>query len=608
MYICKVKKLSKEINGEVLFENVDLEIKQGEHIALFGRNGVGKTTLLKVLAGILPFDSGEIYREVPISSWGWLEQSPVVSETITAKNFVLSEFEEWFSVKSDLEELETKLQHSQDEHIFAQYQSSFEMFLELGGYDRELEADVLLSRLNIDSTIWDVPFHLLSGGQKTKMQLAKILLKAPKFIIMDEPTNHLDQETIDWLENWMNQYTGAILYVSHDRYFLDQTAHAIVDLGQSGSTLYTGGYSNYREQKEIERKTEEKNYQKYKNKKKELQESIRRYQQWFHKAHQAAGQDDFLRSKAKKNISRYKAKESELERLESQGIRKPKDEKKLNITLDSSGFSGKSLLQFHNVTFQYGKKIICKDFNFNLNRQDRVAVIGPNGSGKSTLLRLLMQQLQPNEGSVTINPQTKVGYFDQELDVLNDEETILENLLRLPNMTQTEARTILGSFMFRRDTVHKKVSNLSMGEKCRVALIKLYFSKANLLVLDELTNFLDIETGEHIESVIQSYPGAMMIVTHDRYFAKKVANRILSLHDGEVIDYHGDYDHYLKHIKDKMEEGQLWIQNERETLELKLVELMSKEEETIDLESNLQEIKKLKGRLEELREMEQGKL
>ncbi|WP_165902139.1 ribosomal protection-like ABC-F family protein [Melghiribacillus thermohalophilus] len=528
----KAKNLRKEINGERLFESVNFEVHQGEHLALFGKNGSGKTTLLKGLLGQETFDEGIIHRNIPVTQWGWLSASIPAYPQMSVKEYVLTGMDEWYQAKKNLGRLQKKLEKQTSEELLTAYETAYNQFIKLGGYELEVEAEKQLNQLSVDPTLWSTSLHQLSGGQKTKAQLAKILIQNPDFLLMDEPTNHLDQDSLVWLEDWVKNYPKAILFVSHDRYFLDQTAHAIVELRHDGVKRYPGGYTAFRTQKEIERREQARTYKKYEQKKKEVEESIRNYQQWFQKAHKDAGQNDFLRSKAKKNVSRLHAKESELERLEKKMGEKPRVEKGLNVSLEGSEFSGRKLAAIENLTFSYGEKEILKEVSLTIQRGDRIAITGPNGAGKSTLLKLLAGKLSPDTGDVRLNPQTRMGYFDQELEMLNREETLLDNLLSLPDMTQTMARTILGSFMFRRDTVHKTLTSLSMGEKCRAAFIKLYFSRANLLILDEPTNFLDISAKETIEEALMGYPGAIIFATHDRYLVKKLANRVLYLDKG----------------------------------------------------------------------------
>ncbi len=420
-----------------------------------------------------------------------------------------------------MEALQKQLEGNSDREVVDRYNQCYERFLQLDGYELENDAERCMRQVELTPTVWSNSLNKLSGGQKTRAQLARILLQKPACVVMDEPTNHLDQETIEWLETWLQQYTGAVLFVSHDRYFLDRTAHSIYELNRDGGKRYLGGYSDYRRQKEVEKRTQETLYKKQEQKRKELLETIRRYQQWFQQAHKSAGQNDFARAQAKKNVSRFKAKEKELERLEGEQVQKPGENKRMKMRLDSQEFSAKALLRLEAIHFSYAKRPIFEQLNLSIKRGDRMAVTGRNGSGKTTLLKLLIGELRPTAGEIKMNPQTKIGYFAQELERLEQGQTILDSFLSIPGMTQTEARTLLGSFLFSRDDVFKTIGTLSMGEKCRIAFLKLYFSDANLLVLDEPTNFLDIQTREVMEEVLQSYSGAMVLVSHDRYLLEK---------------------------------------------------------------------------------------
>lgn len=602
MFVLKAKGLRKEWNGQTLFENIDLELKKGEHVALFGRNGSGKTTLLNGLLGRISFDAGDVQRLIPLEQWGVLEQDPVVDTSMTVLEYVQTASEERYRLKLELEQIQSQLTHPTTD-LMEKYNDIYNQFLAVDGYQLEAEAEKCLQDVKLDRSTWAYSFQQLSGGQKTRAQLARIMMRKPEFIIMDEPTNHLDQETIGWLEKWLKLFAGAILYVSHDRYFLDQTADHMYELNPDEMKYYVGGYTDYREQKELEQRTQETLYRKQKKQREELLQTIGRYQKWFHQAHRAAGQDDFYRSKAKKNVSRFKAKEKELERLEANRVSKPQSEKQLQVNLEDSGFSARRLLQIEKMSFAYSKsEPLFSELNTSVNKGDRLAVIGPNGSGKSTLLKLMVGKLQPTEGEVKQNPQTNIGYFAQELENLDLEKTILNSMLDLPGMTQSEARTILGCFLFSRETVFKQINDLSMGEKCRVAFLHLYFSNANLLVLDEPTNFLDVETKEIIEDALVAYPGAIILVSHDRYLVKKVANRFIELGSGGVVDYHGDYDSFLDHKEIK--EQDLRKQNHIRELELQLTQLMTMDatDDEADQMAALKEIKQLKQRLQELKQ------
>ncbi|ASK61451.1 ABC transporter ATP-binding protein [Virgibacillus phasianinus] len=599
MFIFKARGLQKDWNGETLFENIDIELREGEHLALFGRNGVGKTTLLNGLLGRNSFDAGNVQRFIPPDNWGMLEQAPSTSAALTTIDFVQSGAKEEFKLKKELEHLQMQIGESNSE-LLDDYNSVYEQFLAMDGYNLEPDAEKCLEEVKLVKRTWHTDFSQLSGGEKTRAQLARILMQKPACIVMDEPTNHLDQATIEWLESWMQSYTGAVLYVSHDRYFLDKTAHAMYELTAGSSERFVGGYSAYREQKEIERRTQEALYQKQKQKRAALEQTIRNYQQWFQQAHKAAGTDDFARAKAKKNVSRFKAKEKELERLEDQQVGKPMDNKELNLKLEGSAFSAKRLVHVEKMSFGYGlEKPLFIDQTATIYRGDKLAVIGANGTGKSTLLKLITGTLTPDAGEIRLNPQTRIGYFAQELDNLDDNKTLLDSMLELPDMTQTEARTILGCFLFTREDVFKQIKNLSMGEKCRVAFLNLYYSKANLLVLDEPTNFLDVATKEVIEEVLQGYPGALLVVSHDRFFVQKIANRIIQLGMDQWVDYQGSYDEFIEDSSKEKTVNEADIQE----LELRLTQLMVTEDVEDESEQRmiLEEIRAIKERLAQLK-------
>lgn len=537
MFIFQGKELRKEREGKVIFQDVDIELKMGEHLAVFGRNGCGKTTLLNGLLGRINFDGGNVQCFVPRDEWGYLKQEPDVKSTLTVKEFVQAGSDQRYQLKLRLDELQSRMAESASHVLLEKYGDLHDRFLQINGYELEADAEKCLHEVELHDRTWDLPFDCLSGGQKTRAQLARVLIKKPACIFMDEPTNHLDRETMEWLENWFQHFKGAVLFVSHDRYFLDRTAQAIFELNHDGCKRYSGGYTMYREQKDIERRTQETLYKKQEQKRKELLESIRRYQQWFQQAHKAAGQNDFARAKAKKNVSRFHAKEKELERLEKERVNRPGDGRRLNVRLDSQGFSARTFLRLEEVSFAYDDTApLFTDLTFSVNRGDRIAVVGPNGTGKSTLLKLMLGHLPPCSGRIMKNPQTRIGYFAQELENMQQEQTILDSFLTIPGMTQSEARTLLGSFLFSRDDVFKKIGQLSMGEKCRIAFLKLYFSQANLLILDEPTNFLDVETREIMEDVLSSYTGALVVVSHDRYLLQKISNRVIKLDgSGKII-------------------------------------------------------------------------
>ncbi|MBB6451063.1 ATPase subunit of ABC transporter with duplicated ATPase domains [Geomicrobium halophilum] len=599
MFIFQATNLAKEWNGNVLFRDVDLELKQGEHVALFGKNGTGKTTLLNGLLGRIAFDEGNIHRLVPLSQWVILDQE--LESKLTVREFVETGAVERSTLKKELKKIELRMadpEQAMDEAVMEEYSELHDRFLQADGYQLETDVEKCLQEVTLSPDIWDSPVDQLSGGQKTRTQLARILIHHPACLMMDEPTNHLDQETIEWLEEWLQRYEGAVLFVSHDRYFLDRTADAILELGTDGCKRYTGGYTEYKKQKDLEWQTQETLYRKQEQKRQDLLETIRNYQEWYQQAHQSAGKNDFARAKAKKNVSRFKAKERELERLENDQVQKPQKAQRMNMQLGPHSFSARTLLRLEDVSFSYPHFHLFEELNVTVNRGDRIAVIGPNGSGKTTLLKLMIGSLSPSSGAVKMNPQTKVGYFAQELDHLQEEQTILDYFLSIPDVVQSEIRTLLGSFLFSKDAVYKKIGDLSMGEKCRIAFLKLYLSEANLLVLDEPTNFLDIDTREVMEAVLESYSGAFVLVSHDRYLLENMANRIWRLDGVDVEDYQGNYTEYQEYQEQpKLNAEDQGRENELRQLQLELTALI-----TTDMEGEAEEEKEEKlNRIKEVR-------
>lgn len=583
MFILKASNLRQEFGGEILFEEVTFDVRRGERVALFGSNGAGKTTLLQGLLNRVRLTGGEIQRTLPLEEWGWIDQQPEHGGRLNVLEYVQAGSGELFRMKQELNDLQAAMAAGGDNPAAAieQYSRIYELYLQLDGYGWEVKAEKCLQRMKLPPALWTLTFDQLSGGQKTRAQLAALMVREPKFIVLDEPTNHLDSETLDWLEEWVNSYPGTILYVSHDRTFIDRTATTVLELTKQGSRRYPGGYSDYRAQKELELRTQETLYAKQEQEREKLLESIRRYSEWFQQSHNAAGQNDFYRAKAKKNVSRLHAKESALERLEQDRVSKPREAAQLNMQLDAGAFAGSALLRMEEVGFTYeGDRKLFRHFSLSVNRGDRIAVLGPNGTGKSTLLKLIAGLLPPVSGTVQLNPQTKIGYFAQELDNLKMGETILDSLLMLPDMTQSQARTILGCFMFTREDVFKKIADLSMGEKCRVAFLRLYFGNANLLVLDEPTNYLDIGTRERVEEALQRYPGALLLVTHDRYLASKAANRLIIM-DGREDPYlfQGTYDEYTARKQNRpLSANEQELENECGQLELRLAQLINSPE------------------------------
>ncbi|HZG55348.1 ribosomal protection-like ABC-F family protein, partial [Paenibacillus sp.] len=417
------------------------------------------------------------------------------------------------------------------------YAEALDAYARAGGYERETEAERALAHVGLPEEAWARPFRSLSGGQQTRAALARLLVLRPKALLLDEPTNHLDEETLQWLQRWVRGYAGAVVVVSHDRAFLDAVADRIVELTANGAKSYKGNYAAYVEQKALERKTQAALYRKQELEREAIERSIRMYRDWYAKASRDAARAElgiakpYYAARANKHTARYHAKEKELERLNRERVEKPRDAETLRVAFRAGTLEAKTLLQAEQVGFRYAgaPRPLFAGGRLDVRRGDKLAIVGPNGAGKTTLLRLLTGELQPTEGVVRRHPELKIGYFSQQVEHLNDEETLLDGLLRVPGMTQSFARTVLGCFLFGGDAAFRRVGELSMGERCRAAFLQLYFGGADLLVLDEPTNYLDIETRERMETALAEFPGAMIVVSHDKYFLRATVNRVLAL-------------------------------------------------------------------------------
>ncbi|WP_338542644.1 ribosomal protection-like ABC-F family protein [Paenibacillus tundrae] len=586
MTLVRLHEVSKEWNGIELFTGLQLEINEGERLAILGSNGCGKTTLLRMILGEEE-GGGRIERALPQQNWGFMRQRSQIEPGMKVLDAVRQESGQIYEVKRKLIELEGHLSAcgaGEEQQWMEAYTVAMEEYEQLNGYMWETEVEKVLTRLGLTSEHWSRPYDSLSGGQKTKARLAGLLVSKPKFLILDEPTNHLDEESMRWLEGWLSAYTGTLLFVSHDRTFIDEVATGVIEFSSDKLVKYKGGYTAYKGHKERELREQEALYRKQELEKKALEETIRNYQQWFHKAHNSATDvevkitQSFYKAKANKNISRYHAKQKQLERLENERVDKPREATRLNMELNMKSLGARQLLRLNQVEFAYpGENPLFHGLNVAVERGDRLAVRGLNGTGKTTLLKLMIGELEPVQGDVTRNPGLKIGYFSQELEGLPEEQTLLDSLLSLPSMTQSAARTILGCFLFSREDVFKRIGDLSMGEKCRVAFLRLYFGGANLLVLDEPTNYLDIDTQEVMENVLKQASGAFVLVSHDRMLTKELANRLLDLKsDGTAIYFEGGVEDWEQsHVLRESALQNRDSDDERLRLEMRLSELLS---------------------------------
>lgn len=542
MILLQVNQLNKYYGADLVLSNIKLEIHTRDRIALVGRNGSGKSTLLKIIAGELAYDSGEIIKPKEVTI-GFLDQHTGLVSDRTIWDEMLTVFEDLRSMEKRLRNLEQEMAKEEtytDEGKYKQILSEYDYlqheFKELGGYQYEADIRSVLHGLNFSTFNYqETKISNLSGGQKTRLALGKLLLSKPDILILDEPTNHLDIDTLTWLEQYLQSYDGAILIVSHDRYFLDKLVNQVYECAQTTLTKYVGNYSQYLVQKAENYERDLKMYEKQ-------QDEIARMKEFIAKNLTRA-------STTKRAQSRRKA----LERM--QMIDKPhRDDKSANFSFQIERQSGNEVLNVVDLAIGYGANQISKNIHFQIQRGDSIALLGPNGVGKSTLLKTIVGQLQALSGNIHFGANVTIAYYDQEQANLTSNKRVLNELWdEYPTKTEKEIRTILGNFLFSGDDVLKNVSTLSGGEKARLSLAKLMMLNANFLILDEPTNHLDLDSKEILENALVDFPGTILFVSHDRYFINRIATKVFELSTNGVTEYLGDYDYYIEKKEEMME-------------------------------------------------------
>jgi ATPase components of ABC transporters with duplicated ATPase domains len=533
--LLQVSNLSKSYGVDAVLSNISMQVQERDRIGLVGVNGAGKSTLLKIIAGELSADSGDIHRSKDIRL-GYLAQNSGLQSNRSIMEEMRAVFAHLLETERELRDLEAKIADPSlqaDDKSYAaileKYAAKSDWFREQGGFEINTRINSVLHGMGFGGFDGDTPISTLSGGQKTRLALARILLQAPDLLMLDEPTNHLDIETLTWLESYLRGYSGAIVVVSHDRYFLDALTHTIVEIERHSAKRYTGNYSRYLELKAADYEIQLRHYEKQ-------QEEITRMEQFI--------QRNIVRaSTTKRAQSRRKA----LEKMER--IDKPLGElKKAHFSFEIERQTGKDVLQVHqlSVSFPGQSKPLFRNVSFGLTRGETVALIGPNGIGKSTLLKTLVGQLEPSSGTFQFGSNVKLGYYDQDHSRLNGGNTVLEELWSAyPHLEEARIRTVLGNFLFSGEDVLKRISALSGGEKARVSLAKLMLAQANVLILDEPTNHLDIFSKEMLESALIDYEGTLLFISHDRYFLNKMSERIIELGPEGVQHFLGNYDDML---------------------------------------------------------------
>ena len=530
MIILQANKIERSFAGEVLFDNINLQVDERDRIALVGKNGAGKSTLLKILVGEEEPTSGEINKKKDISLSYLAQDSRFESEN-TIYDEMLHVFDDLRRTEKQLRQMELEMGEKSGEDLdklMSDYDRLSENFRQAGGFTYEADIRAILNGFKFDESMWQMKIAELSGGQNTRLALAKMLLEKPNLLVLDEPTNHLDIETIAWLENYLVNYSGALIIVSHDRYFLDKVATITLDLTKHSLDRYVGNYSRFVELKEQKLATEAKNYEKQQKEIAALEDFVNR---------------NLVRASTTKRAQSRRKQLEKMERLD-----KPEAGKKsANMTFQSEKTSGNVVLTVENVAIGYDGEILSEPINLDLRKMNAVAIVGPNGIGKSTFIKSIVDQIPFIKGEKRFGANVEVGYYDQTQSKLTPSNTVLDELWNDFKLTpEVEIRNRLGAFLFSGDDVKKSVGMLSGGEKARLLLAKLSMENNNFLILDEPTNHLDIDSKEVLENALIDFDGTLLFVSHDRYFINRVATHVLELSENGSTLYLGDYDYYVE--------------------------------------------------------------
>ncbi|HDW3057847.1 TPA: ABC-F family ATP-binding cassette domain-containing protein [Bacillus cereus] len=552
LILLQVNGLSKLYGAETILANIKLEVQTKDRIALVGRNGAGKSTLLKIIAGELSHDGGEIIKPKDVSI-GYLAQNTGLETSLTIWDEMLTVFTHLQQMETKLRKLEQEMGKEENfsneaiyERLLADYDQLQLNYKDQGGYQYEADIRSILSGLGFPVETHQTTISTLSGGQKTRLALGKLLLTKPDLLILDEPTNHLDIETLTWLEQYLQGYPGAILIVSHDRYFLDKLVTQVYEISNKKSRRFVGNYSKYLDLKSALYDQEMKRYEKQQDEIAKLEDFV---------------QKNIARASTTK---RAQSRRKQLDRMEL--LTRPLgDSKSASFHFDIEKQSGNDVLQVKDATIGYEEDPIIEHVTMRLTRGDSVALVGPNGIGKSTLLKSIVNKLPLLNGNVSFGSNVSVGYYDQEQANLTSSKRVLNELWdEYPLQPEKEIRTILGNFLFTGDDVLKPVSSLSGGQKARLALAKLMMQKSNLLILDEPTNHLDLNSKEILENALIDYPGTLLFVSHDRYFINRVTTTVVELSTEGAQEYLGDYDYYVEKKNEMIERAAFEQQEQQE--------------------------------------------
>ena len=512
--------------GENLLEGLTFEIQEGECVAILGRNGCGKTTLFNILIGQMDYDEGEVYVN-PNKRLGLISQIPQFPVGFTVEDVLRSAYAEILSVKKKMEALELEMLGSTTPELLRQYDNLTNRFQSGGGYEMDVEVDKICNGLGITAQQRQQEFASLSGGEKTRVNLGRLLLEKTDILLLDEPTNHLDLRSVEWLEGYINSFKGTVLAISHDRYFIDRIADRVIEITDGHAEFYSGNYSFYMDEKQARFDLQMKQYQQEQAKLKQLGFTVERMKGW-----------------GINNRTLYRRAMSIQHRMERiRKTEKPKTEKTMKASFAEKDFSGDVVFKLKNVGKAFGERQLFSDVNLSVEGGERIAILGDNGTGKSTFIRCLLGD-ESCEGKIQFGPTVKWGYLPQIIHFEHPERTLYDTMLYEKNCTPQTARDRLGAFLFQGEDVFKTVGNLSGGEQSRLRLCMLMDEKINLLILDEPTNHLDIASREWVEAAIEEFEGVLLFVSHDRYFIDKFAERIWLLEDGKIRDFDCGYAKY----------------------------------------------------------------
>ena len=591
MIILQANKIERSFAGEVLFDNINLQVDERDRIALVGKNGAGKSTLLKILVGEEEPTSGEINKKKDISL-SYLAQDSRFESQNTIYDEMLHVFDDLRTTEKQLRQMELEMGEKTGadlNKLMSDYDRLSEEFRQAGGFTYEADIRAILNGFKFDESMWQMKIAELSGGQNTRLALAKMLLEKPNLLVLDEPTNHLDIETIAWLENYLVNYSGALIIVSHDRYFLDKVATITLDLTKHSLDRYVGNYSSFVEQKEQKLLTEAKNYEKQQKEIAALEDFVNR---------------NLVRASTTKRAQSRRKQLEKMERLD-----KPEaGHKSANMTFHSDKTSGNIVLTVENAAIGYDGEILSEPINLDLRKMNAVAVVGPNGIGKTTFIKSIVDQIPFIKGEKRFGANVEVGYYDQTQSKLTPSNTVLDELWNDFRLTpEVEIRNRLGAFLFSGDDVKKSVGMLSGGEKARLLLAKLSMENNNFLILDEPTNHLDIDSKEVLENALIDFDGTLLFVSHDRYFINRVATHVLELSENGSTVYLGDYDYYVEKKAElaasREEEARAYSQ-EKESSPVN--DYQAQKESQKELRKLMRQIESLETEIEELETQSQA--